>query len=123
MKEEYSEINVLIVEDEVIMQEFLKTILSPKGLNLYSAFTISEAKALINSLVFALAIVDYNIGDGFGTEVVALIKSRSPSTKVLGISARDSAEKFYSAGADCFIQKPFNVSKFLQTVNEILTIE
>jgi|Deesub1362B_J571_1020462.scaffolds.fasta_scaffold00082_76 DNA-binding response OmpR family regulator len=120
MKEETVGINVLIVEDEIVMQEFLKALLAPKGFNLYTAFTVSEAQVLINSLAFALAIVDYNIGDGFGTEIVSLIKSKTPSTKVLGISAKDSAEKFYSAGADYFLQKPFNVSTFLQTLDDIL---
>lgn len=113
-------IKVLIVDDEKLVHSLLTEFLTMQGFVLQSALTISEAKRLIQSETFDVVITDYKMPDGNGTEVVAFVRQNQRGTKILGISGNENGKRFYAAGADGFISKPFGVKTILQIITSLL---
>lgn len=119
-KHHQRKLKVLLVDDEKVVHSLLTEFLTMKGFVLQSAFTISEAKRLIQSETFDVVIIDYKMPDGKGTDVVAFVKQKRAGTKILGISGNESRETFFAAGADSFVAKPFTVTALLQTLLSML---
>lgn len=113
-------VKVLLVDDEKVIHSLLTEFLTVKGFDLHSAFTISEAKRLIQSDIYDIVITDYKMPDGNGTEVVTFVKQNQAGTKILGISGNENGKRFYAAGADSFISKPFRVTTILQIITSLL---
>ena len=113
-------VKVLLVDDEKVIHSLLTEVLTVHGFDLHSAFSVSEAKRLIQSEIYDIVITDYRMPDGKGTEVVTFIKNNRTDTKILGISGNESKEIFYAAGVDGFVAKPFMVSTLLQRIISIL---
>lgn len=72
--------------------------------------------AILVRETFDIAIVDFSMPDGKGTEVVRFIKTQKPETKVVGMSGTEQSNKFYTVGADFFIKKPFSVEQILKVI-------
>lgn len=67
---------------------------------------------------FDIAIIDFSMPDGKGTEVVRFIKTQKPETKVVGMSGTEQSDKFFTVGADFFIIKPFSVEQILEIIED-----
>ena len=105
---------IFILDDERLICNYLTDLLSLEGHTTISVSSIKEARALIEKETFDLAMIDFRMIDGRGTEIVRLIKARRPEVKVMGMSSMAEGEKFYMAGADYFIEKPFNIDRLLE---------
>ncbi len=111
--------SVLILEDEIPLRELICTILHNQGYVPHGVGTLSEARSLIDKISFKAAVLDYNVTDGYGTEIISLLRERNPSIRVIGISARDNKTHFYQSGADLFLQKPFLPSQLMIAIEGI----
>ncbi|WP_104721942.1 homeostatic response regulator transcription factor HsrA [Helicobacter mesocricetorum] len=102
---------ILIIEDEISLN---KTI--TEGLNEFNyqtdvAENLKDGEYYISIRNYDLVLVDWMLPDGSGLEIIQQIKSKSPRTPVIIISARDDAESEIEAlkgGADDFLAKPFD---------------
>lgn len=72
-----------------------------------------------------LAILDIVLPDMNGMEVYARIKEARPDLKVIVCSGyniyRPAVEEIMGAGAQSFIQKPYNLIELSEKVNDVLT--
>lgn len=102
---------ILIIEDEISLN---KTI--TEGLNEFNyqtdvAENLKDGEYYISIRNYDLVLVDWMLPDGSGLEIIQQVKSKSPRTPVIIISARDDAESEIEAlkgGADDFLAKPFD---------------
>ena len=102
---------ILIIEDEIRLN---KTI--TEGLNEFNyqtdvAENLKDGEYFISIRNYDLVLVDWMLPDGSGLEIISQVKSKSPRTAVVVISARDDAESEVEAlrtGADDFLAKPFD---------------
>ena len=102
---------ILIIEDEISLN---KTI--TEGLNEFNyqtdvAENLKDGEYFISIRNYDLVLVDWMLPDGSGLEIISQVKSKSPRTAVVVISARDDAEsevEALSTGADDFLAKPFD---------------
>ena len=102
---------ILIIEDEISLN---KTI--TEGLNEFNyqtdvAENLKDGEYFISIRNYDLVLVDWMLPDGSGLEIISQVKSKSPRTAVVVISARDDAESEVEAlrtGADDFLAKPFD---------------
>ncbi len=114
---------LLIVDDEVSMCEFLEIILQKNG---YQVSSRQSARAAIKDLetgTFDLVISDINMPEMSGLELLQLIKEKSPSTEVIMITAyasTDTAIQAMKRGAYDYIIKPFNNDEILLTIEKAL---
>ena len=114
---------VLIVEQDPAYRAYLKNILLTQRLQVIEAD--SAAKALFEMdqrSDIAAVITAYEISDMDGVDLCMKLRSSFPSTKlaIIGIthSANDfSGVRFFKAGADDIIHKPFLVEELVSRIN------
>jgi DNA-binding response OmpR family regulator len=116
---------ILIVEDETITQNMLKTALANAGYAPIIAKSGAEAIQLANERVPSLIILDIMLPDIDGGEVAGLLKkdARTKDIPIIFLSALISeAEEKVAAKYDVasFLSKPFNREKLLNEIKKYL---
>lgn len=100
---------VLVLDDEADLRELLEITLLKMGLDVDSAATLREARALFDERDYALVLTDMRLPDGLGLELVREIGVSGKGTPVAVITAYGSAENAVvalKAGAFDYIAKP-----------------
>lgn len=111
-----------LVEDEENLNTLLTFSLQQEGYDVKGFLTFKEALVNIDDVVDAW-IVDINLPDGSGLELVKKIKSNKPDQIVLITSARDSEiDKLVGLeiGSDDYITKPFLPRELSIRLNRLL---
>ncbi len=101
---------ILIVEDEVTLNKTIAEGLQEFGYQTDSSESFKDAEYYIGIRNYDLVLTDWMLPDGDGVDLISIIKSKSPRTSVVVISAKDdkaSEIKALRAGADDYIKKPF----------------
>ena len=108
-------VRVLVVEDELPMQKFLRASLSAEGYGVVAATTGGEGLALARTHNPDLVLLDLGLPDMDGMEVTTGLREwyRRP---IIVISARgQEGDKVHALdlGADDYLTKPFGTSELL----------
>ena len=82
-----------------------------------------EAQNLIRQRKYDLIITDYQMPGMNGVELIREIKSRRPSSYVIGITGSRDQEVLYGAGAEFCIQKPFSFLDFERAMQRFLSLD
>ncbi|HEX4054500.1 MAG TPA: response regulator [Tepidisphaeraceae bacterium] len=116
--------HVLIVDDESDVVEFVGDALSRNlDCRFASATTFAEASRALQSQAVDLLIVDLNLPDGRGAELLATLRQRHPLASAIVVTGSPSVETAVSAlrdGAVDFLAKPFTVDEFLRRIRTAL---
>lgn len=100
---------ILVVDDEPDLRELLEITLLKMGLDVDSAATVREARALLGQKAYALVLTDMRLPDGLGLELVREVAANHKSTPIAVITAYGSAENAVvalKAGAFDYVSKP-----------------
>jgi DNA-binding NtrC family response regulator len=117
---------ILVVDDDTIMRETLRDILTFEGFSVSSAEGGSQAISQLSNEPFDLVITDILMPQRDGLEVITEAKKNYPNMQIIAISGGGyiSADAYLrmasDAGADDIISKPFDVDDFLRKVYRIL---
>ena len=114
---------LLLVEDNPQIVKGLTYTLQGEGYALTACGTLCAAQTTVFGAPFDLAIVDLNLPDGSGTELVRLIKDRLPELPVLILTARDDENdvvKGFELGADDYVTKPFGSRALVSRIKNLL---
>ncbi len=115
--------NILIIDDDTDMCWVLSEVLKEEG---YSANIVHEKKSALTIITkknFDLIILDYKLGNDDGLSILKEINSKKQGSKIIMISAygnkklKDEAEK---DGVIDFIDKPFDIAKFVTKIKNII---
>jgi DNA-binding NtrC family response regulator len=115
--------SVLIIDDEQEIRESLEQLLRLEGYQAGSASTAEEGLKKIEGGVFDLVLLDINLPDGNGLDLLKSIKHDSPEVSVIMITAYDSSQMAFQAskeGAESYITKPWDNDKLLLEVRNLL---
>lgn len=113
---------ILIVDDEKQIRRFLRTGLSVHGYDVIEAESGAEALKLAPTRSPDLVVLDLQLGDMDGLDVLQRIREWS-SLPVLILSVRNreiEKVKALELGADDYITKPFGIAEFIARVNALL---
>lgn len=102
---------ILIVDDEMIVRNFLAETLRRKNLDVTTAENGQKAISILKDQSFDLVITDMKMPDITGIDVLRKVKELSPSTIVVVITAFGSIENAVEAmrlGAFNYLIKPFS---------------
>ncbi|MCD4763605.1 MAG: response regulator, partial [Desulfobacterales bacterium] len=91
---------ILVVDDDLSMREFLEVMLSREGYKVSCAESGKKAISMINKKHFDLLLCDIRLGDISGLDVLRAAKKKSQHTVVIMISAYASAETAVEAMND-----------------------
>jgi two-component system, NtrC family, response regulator PilR len=114
---------ILVVDDELSMREFLAILLEGEGYLVDQAECAEDALRLMEQERYDLVLSDVSMPGLDGIELLARIKSTSPETAVLMITAFTTAEQAVEAmklGAYDYIGKPFKVEEVKVLVGKAL---
>jgi two-component system response regulator PilR (NtrC family) len=117
---------ILVVDDELNMREFLELMLSREGYQVSCAENGEIAISMINKKHFDLLLCDIRLGDISGLDVLRAAKKQYQDTVVIMISAYASAETAVEAmneGAYDYVPKPFDNEELKQTIKNSLDLK
>ena len=115
--------SVLIIDDEQEIRESLEQLLRLEGYQAGSASTAEEGLKKFEGGVFDLVLLDINLPDGNGLDLLKSIKHDSPEISVIMITAYDSSQMAFQAskeGAESYVTKPWDNDKLLLEVRNLL---
>jgi diguanylate cyclase (GGDEF)-like protein len=107
---------ILVVDDDTFILETLREGLSLKEYLCETAVDASRSLELIGKRPFHSVIIDINLADMNGLELVQKIKTRNPTMVIIvmtGFINEFSHEDAMKAGASDFIKKPFSVEELI----------
>jgi DNA-binding NtrC family response regulator len=115
--------SILIVDDEENLLLLLERILTRQGYQVATAQNSRDARTLLDSRRFELAILDIKMFPLDGVFLLGEIKRRSPSTEVIMITAyptADTRNECIKKGASTYLTKPVDIQELKTTVNGLL---
>lgn len=102
---------ILIIEDEVTLNKMLAEGLKEFGYQSDVVETLKDGEYYLDIRNYDLVLMDWMLPDGDSVNIIGDIKSKTPKTVVVVLSARDDNESEIEAlrsGADDYIRKPFD---------------
>ena len=116
---------ILIVEDEDVLIELLRTVLESQGFDVLVATDGHEAVKIYEERQekIGLVLTDMGLPALGGWEVLAQVRAINPKAKVICASGfMDSSvrQEMIDAGAVEFIQKPYVYEKLIKLFHQIL---
>ncbi|WP_136685135.1 response regulator transcription factor [Falsirhodobacter xinxiangensis] len=115
--------DILIVEDDAGIAEFLKKGLEVEGYTPHRVSSFVEMRAAMADRAWPLVILDRMLPDGEGAEICADLRSKDAGVLILMLTARDTLEEKLEglrAGADDYITKPFAFEELLARIETLL---
>ena len=114
---------ILIIEDEKLLADSLKTMLEAKGFETEVAYDgeTGEEYALLG--IYDLLILDVMMPKMDGYAVARAVRARRCSTPILMLTARSGLEdrvEGLNAGADYYLTKPFDTRELMACINALL---
>ena len=114
---------ILIIEDEKILADSLKTLLQSKGFDVEAVYDGEAGAEYAETGVYDLLILDVMMPKLDGYQVARQVRARRCSTPILMLTARSSLEdriEGLNAGADYYLTKPFDTRELLACINALL---
>lgn len=113
----------LVVEDDQTVARLNERLLGKEGFDVDIAGTVREGSGFVLGNSYDLVILDLNLPDGSGLEVLAVIRSKDQIIPVLivsGAGETDATVNALDAGADDYIHKPYPVSELGARVRALM---
>jgi DNA-binding NtrC family response regulator len=117
---------ILVIDDEPSIRDALGLVLSGLGYEVALAKNGSEAKELLGGAPYDLIFTDLRLPDTSGIDLLALIKSDTPNTEVIVMTAHGSLDIAIEAikrGAFYYIEKPFTPHQVTALIERALQFE
>jgi len=110
---------ILIVDDDPAILKILKMRLELESHRVIGVKTVPEAIAAMETHAFELAIIDYQLGNGNGIQLMEQAKQIQPDLPVIILTAHGTIEKAVQAiqkGAYTYLTKPFDDEELIHHV-------
>ena len=111
--------SVLIADDEALIRQSVRALLTDEGFDVHVAASGAEAWTRFQETRPDVVLLDLVLGDADGLDVLRKMKQETPDTKVILISAHGSIESAVAAmklGGYDFIKKPFELEEIVAAV-------
>jgi CheY-like chemotaxis protein len=117
--------HILVVDDNEVLKMTLSRLLNVEGYTVLTASGGDEAIKIVQNEYVDLVLLDINMPNVNGYDVLIFIKQNYPSIKVVMVTAYadlKNAVESKKLGADEFITKPFNVRELFSTIFRLTTV-
>ena len=114
---------VLVIEDEKMVAESIRTILESKGFEVETVYDGEAGTEYAELGIYDLLILDVMMPKLNGFQVARQVRADRCSTPILMLTARSDIEdriQGLNAGADYYLTKPFDFRELLACVNALL---
>ncbi|MGA2252093.1 sigma-54-dependent transcriptional regulator [Terracidiphilus sp.] len=110
---------ILVIDDEAAIRDSLEVLLTLEGYNVKMASDGDQGLRILELDNFDLILLDLALPGRTGLELLPFIKERQPETPVIMITAYgtvDNVVEAIRAGAENFVQKPWDNEKLLADI-------
>ena len=114
---------ILIIEDEKLLADSIKTMLVGRGFQVETVYNGETGADYAELGIYDLLILDVMMPQMDGYQVARRVRSQRCGTPILMLTARSSVEdriEGLNAGADYYLTKPFDMRELLACVNALL---
>jgi len=114
---------VLVIDDEQSVRTTLRRALEEEGFSVRTAGSGRAGLKSAGDVAPDVAVVDLKLGDASGLDVLRSLKSLSPGTVTIMISAYGDVQDVVQAmklGADDYVQKPYDLDEMVRCVTQTL---
>ena len=114
---------ILIIEDEKLLADSLKTLLERKGFQVEVAYDGETGEEYAELGIYDLLILDVMMPKMDGYQVARQVRAKRCSTPILMLTAKSGVEdriQGLNAGADYYLTKPFDTRELLACINALL---
>jgi len=111
---------ILIADNTKEIVALLQDVLRQKGHEVDTAFDGKEAHGLLEGHVYDLVILDHDMPEITGIELVKLIRAGKCPTKIVMITGYPTIQDFFikALGADEYIPKPFTMDQIYAVIKK-----
>ncbi|QKF66938.1 two-component system response regulator [Arcobacter venerupis] len=117
---------ILLLEDDLNLSDTVCDYFEEKGFEVICVYDGEEALSSIYENSFDLLLLDVNVPNKNGFEVLKEVRRENnltPAIFITSLNSMDSLEQGYSSGCDDYIRKPFELKELLIRVQTILKRE
>ncbi|SFP43619.1 response regulator transcription factor [Hydrogenimonas thermophila] len=114
---------VLLIEDDIQLNTTIKNFLESLNYEVISSFDGSDAIELIDENHFDLYLIDINIPNISGLDIVKYIRQKDTNVSIIMITASLEINNFIDAfdnGCNEYIKKPFHLKELEIRINNLL---
>ena len=114
---------ILVIEDEKLLAESIKTLLTAKGFEVEAVYDGVTGAEYAELGIYDLLILDVMMPGLDGYLVARTVRSKRCATPILMLTAKSSLEdriEGLNAGADYYLTKPFDSRELLACINALL---
>jgi DNA-binding response OmpR family regulator len=114
---------ILVVEDQERLAEFLRQSLVERSYTVTTVGSCAAANDAISETSFDVVVLDLNLPDGDGLDLLSEWRRAGFLEPVLILSARDTVQDRINGldlGADDYLPKPFSVQELLAHIRALL---
>jgi len=115
--------HILLVEDNPVAAKSIELKLTAEGHNVFTTDLGEDAIELADLYDYDLVLLDLELADMSGLEVLRAVRLKKVETPVIILTATgdiDTKVKALSAGADDFITKPFHKAELAARINAVV---
>lgn len=112
--------HILLLEDDTALGQGIRFALENDGIQVELCAALSQAQSLLSGTDFDLLILDVNLPDGSGLDLLRDVRSRHSTVPVILLTANDLETDIVvglKSGADDYITKPFSLAVLRARVN------
>ena len=110
---------LLLLDDSDFYRSTLMGLLEDLGYEVVEVRRLSEARHRMHDGHYDLAILDLQLEDGCGTELIPELRKHAPRTRLLVLSGEDAK----AHGADLVLPKSLDPEELLRRIDELLRLE
>ncbi len=117
------QVKILVVDDDNNLRETLVDLLEIEGYKVYQAGTAAECLDICSSEFFNVILMDYNLPDEKGLDLIRKIRSFNQDTQIIMITAYASLNAIMEAMQESvydFLIKPVDFDYLKRTINRAL---
>jgi len=118
-------IRILIIEDDPGLQQMLALHFEDRGHQVRAAADIAEGEHLAQAAAFDLILLDQQLPDGAGIDLLPRLLTASPDTNIVMMTGQHDLElaiRAIKAGAADFVHKPLKSATLQATVDKVLAL-
>lgn len=115
--------NILLVEDETSVVEFIRKGLTEENFKVSVAFNATSALEMAKTQAFDLIILDIMLPDMNGVDLCKQLRTNGTTSSILFLSALGTSENIalgLNTGADDYLVKPFKFIELHARINALL---